>query len=179
MAHLRLCRAGEAAYHFLGQEDCCAYCGDPAETIDHTVPCWLVERNVELILHRKLFKVPACADCNRRAGKTIDFTFQQRKRRIARSLRRAHIRLLSAADWPDDELEEMGYQLRTYLLTSRARRAHLMARILELEGPLAPRGMPPVLLSRSEAFRAASEAVKGRGPLPMDAQTPEGPVAPP
>lgn len=135
-------RSSELAYHFLGSRWVCAYCGDPADTIDHTVPSWFAEGNTRLIERCQLFKVASCLDCNVRAGGKVDQTFIRRKRRIALNLRKKHRLILGVADWEESEIQKLGPGMRQYVLSGVRLRKHLMVRLELLESGLMPEGMP-------------------------------------
>jgi hypothetical protein len=142
----RTIRASEAAYHFAGLQRICAYCGDLADTVDHTVPAWFTAGNLSLIARSKLFKVACCRDCNMRAGRLIDRTFIERKRRIAKSLRRANIGILRVAHWPSNEIKPLGYRLKTYVKSGVTRRERVIARLQSLDSLLIPLDMTNELM---------------------------------
>lgn len=140
-------RASEFAYNFVGLENICAYCGDPSDTEDHTVPAWYVAANQRLILTVKLYKVAACRDCNYHAGKVVDRTFLARKRRIASSVRRRHQRLLMSADWTEAELAGLGRTFRDYMENSARQQQHILLRLQFLDSGAFPTGMPMFFFS--------------------------------
>lgn len=53
------------------------------------------------------------------AGGVIDRTWSQRKARIAKILARKAKKLLQTADWPDEDLAEMGWMLRTVIMKAQ------------------------------------------------------------
>lgn len=141
MATGSLHRSSEFPYHFIGKQYVCAYCGDPADTVDHCVPSWFVQGNVAIIARSKLFKVSCCRECNMEAGMIVDRSFIARKQRIARNLRRKHASILRVAHWRQDEIAKLGYRLRTYVANGERLRRHLSIRLEELESLLMPEGM--------------------------------------
>ena len=135
-------RSSEYAYHFVGLRGVCAYCGDSAETEDHTIPSWYINGNIAIIIKCKLYKVACCHDCNVRARDIVDRTFLHRKRRIALSIREKFKKVLGVADWPPEELQKLGHQMRTYVMTSIHEQRRLLMRLELLDSSLIPDGMP-------------------------------------
>jgi hypothetical protein len=158
-------RASDAIYHCLGDEHVCAYCGDPADTFDHTVPSSFVSGNIDLISRCKLYKVPACGECNHIAWNVVDRSFIARKRRIARKVRKRHATLLGAAEWGEDEKATLGRTLRDFVDSSMRARAHVLLRLQTLESDAMPPGMPLFFFSQiqnpTEAPGGPSEAQDG------------------
>jgi len=115
----------------------CAYCGMPADSVDHLVPQSLVETArlsgnpdwVRDICRVRILTVEACRQCNGVLGNRIFPTLEDRKRAVKRYLRRKYRRLLKAPPWEDDELEEMGLGLRGYIARQQAERETAQARV--------------------------------------------------
>ena len=139
-------RASEVPYNFVGPRFKCAYCGEPADTIDHCTPAWFVEGNLRVIQRYRLFKVSACVDCNARAGMKLDATFLDRRRRIAVSIRRKKRRLLAIADWEPQEARSLGRGLRTYVEGGHQLATVLRRRLTALDSHVLPHGVPNVLM---------------------------------
>lgn len=145
-------RASEYAYSFVGRKNICAYCMDRATTIDHCVPASFVEGNIELIKRFRLVKVASCSDCNVRAGDGVDETFLRRRRRIAISVRKKHRKVLSTADWDDDEIKNLGRFLRDHVVSGQRHSYDILKRLAVLDSPLPPDGVPNNLFEkRSES----------------------------
>lgn len=105
----------EAAYKHFGPKYRCAYCGEPSDTIDHTVPRWFVNSNWRVIARCTLVKVSACRECNTLLGNKLDLTWGQRKARLAKAVARRGKKLLMVADWNEEEIAEMGRFLQRHL----------------------------------------------------------------
>ena len=110
----------------------CFYCGLPASTVDHVPPKNLRDR-VEILglSNRYTFhEVQACFECNTSAlgGRAI-WTLSARKQFVKRWLRKRYKRLLGAPKWTDREIMELGYMLRTSVLSRQLAAEILRARI--------------------------------------------------
>ena len=132
----------ETFYRFLGPRHRCAYCGELSDTIDHTTPRWFVDGNTMLLQRYWIFKVSACLSCNVLAGDVVDRTFYARKRRIAGKLFRRGRRLLQTADWPEEDLEELGYGMRVFCEQSHQAATVLRRRLRFLADPGWPHDVP-------------------------------------
>jgi hypothetical protein len=132
----------EAVYRLFGPRYQCAYCGDPADNIDHTTPRWFVKNNPELIKRFGLVKVHSCWECNNLAGKIVDRTWQLRKRRIARAVRKRHFRILQTASWTPEEIGELGPLLRQYIGQSDAAADRVRKRLRVLDHVWWPEDVP-------------------------------------
>lgn len=170
-------RASEAFYNFVGPQFECAYCGEPADTEDHTTPAWFVEGNTRLIERYKLFKVAACRDCNGRAGMKVDKTFLERRRRIAVSIRRKKRRLLGIADWETSEVQELGHSLKDYIKRGHELATILRQRLAMLDSFVMPHGVPNVLL-QPFATNVEDWEEDGKVVWPMQWQEPTAQAAP-
>lgn len=105
----------------------CYYCGLPADTVDHIPPKTIRERLRDIGMENRYpcHEVQACHECNSALGGRPIFTLPERKRFVKAWLRRRYARVLATPPWTDSELKEIGYTLRTMIL-SRA----LMAEII-------------------------------------------------
>ena len=102
MADSKVC---EVAYEFHGPAYRCAYCGDPSDTIDHTVPRWFIEGNFRAVWKYRIIKVSACRECNIAAGTGMDATFSERKARVLSKVLAKNRNVLSTAEWTDEEIK--------------------------------------------------------------------------
>lgn len=115
MTFFKINPPAETVYEFFGPRWRCAYCGEPADTIDHTTPRWFVAGNFDLISRYRLVKVSACMSCNQIAGMHVDRSWSERKLRIAKVLARKNRKVLKTADWPEAEIRDLGYNLQTMI----------------------------------------------------------------
>lgn len=160
MANPNLRFPAETVYQLFGPKHQCAYCGDLADTIDHTTPRWFVNGNYELIKRFGLVKVYSCMECNLMAGKVIDRDWPARKRRIAKAIRKRYFRVLQTASWGEDELAELGPNLRVYVNQSDQVAENVRRRLRVLDDAYWPTDVPVELQFRLfEAARIAAEGV--------------------
>jgi hypothetical protein len=146
MAVSRIC---EAAYKFHGPRDHCAYCGEPSDTIDHTVPVSYVSQNINVIRTVNLIKVAACRECNGIASSVLDASLTDRKLRIAKSVHKRGQHLLKTAHFFPDEIEEMGRALRDFIAKADADATTLRRRLAVLADPSWPPGVPDDIWSKA------------------------------
>lgn len=96
----------------------CYYCGQSADTIDH-VPAL----EVALMLGAdnlsesgiKLITVKSCRECNALLGNRAINTLDERAEYIYHRLQKRYKRLINSEEWPDDDLEELGTVLKSYI----------------------------------------------------------------
>lgn len=120
----------------------CAYCGETADTVDHTVPQWLVRGNVALIQRYAFVLVAACMQCNMFAGRVVDNTFTQRRARVAKILRRKAAKVLRTGYFDPEDIEEMGHGLKTMVQQAAFAADAVKTRLRRLECPTLPEGIP-------------------------------------
>ena len=60
----------------------------------------------------RLWIVPACMECNNAMNKIDADTVRERKKAAKTWLRKRYARYLSCGNWTDDEMEQLGYNLR-------------------------------------------------------------------
>lgn len=84
----------------------CAYCGDPAEHIEHVIP---------RRLHQPTYTVLSCAECNLLAGGFKATCFADKIDYIREKIRKRYKKYLRAPEWDDEELSEMGPQMARWL----------------------------------------------------------------
>jgi hypothetical protein len=92
----------------------CVYCGVIADTVDHVVPKWLLNRaegmNLDLskLFRLKRWEVPACRECNSSLGNRIFPTLAERRKAVKQGIRRRYRKILRVPNWTEEELAEMG-----------------------------------------------------------------------
>ncbi len=97
----------------------CYYCGLPATTIDHVPPRTLRGRLIELKLDKRyeFFELDSCLECNLLLGPRAIFSRGDRKRFIKLALRKRYRRFLNISTWTDREISELGYTLKTSIIS--------------------------------------------------------------
>lgn len=108
----------------------CFYCGVPANSIDHVPPRAMRKRMADLGEYFGVWvEVPACMWCNSTLGNLALLTLTDRKLYIKQRLRVKFKKLLASHDWTDEQLDELGYTLKTKILASMAKRRLVRQRI--------------------------------------------------
>lgn len=82
----------------------CIYCGQPRTCYDHFPP-----RHTGV---RRGFLLPACTECNSTLGGRSGLDLGERFDFVKRRLRDKNKRLLDTPQWSDEELDELGPNLR-------------------------------------------------------------------
>lgn len=130
--------AEKLAHHLYEHEDpyghdVCVYCGDTATTRDHVPPISQAATMVDLWAAQgrrpQLRLLPACRDCNSRLRGFLSADIAERRAELKRRLKAKHWRLLGNYDWSDEELSELGRNLRSAIEYMEAKRRWLMDRL--------------------------------------------------
>ncbi len=99
----------------------CYYCGLPADAIDHTIPqgllkiMELLDDDVSEALLKELpwlTQVPSCGQCNSVLGSRIFPTMRERKEAVKSYLRKRYARILKTPLWTEEEIDDLGYNLK-------------------------------------------------------------------
>lgn len=112
-----------------------AYCGARADTYDHVLPISvasaLAADNVyDMRKYRAvLICVPGCRECNSLGSNSVYKSLSAKREGIAQRLERKYRSLLGAYDWSEDELQEYGHSLQSYLRNSEHKRQFVTARL--------------------------------------------------
>lgn len=97
----------------------CYYCGNPATCEDHTMPLVLLRSLIDAGADeptKKYWLVPACHECNNTLHSKRFLELRTRKAYIKQRLRKRYARILAIPTWHKDELDELGFTLRTNIL---------------------------------------------------------------
>lgn len=94
----------------------CAYCDRPMRVYDHVPPISIVE-GLDIKVYRKRggeFRLyPSCAKCNRYLRDYPPTDFYERLDYLIRQYEK---RLNRIEHWSEEELSEMGYNMRTHII---------------------------------------------------------------
>jgi NMD protein affecting ribosome stability and mRNA decay len=116
----------------------CYYCGDPADSIDHTIPQSVLKslrgfdiETRQAILKRlpRMVTVEACRSCNSVLRAIAYPTLEQRRQHVVRYLMVKYAKLLASPDWDDAELAELGPTLRSAVLQQQGIKEWVRRRI--------------------------------------------------
>jgi len=105
--------------------DPCYYCGKQATQIDHVIPQAMLRTlalSTEPItlenIARRVLTVFSCRECNVLLSDTFTETLIEKKKILKARLKRRHKKLLEMPDWTSYEIEELGYNLKSYVQDS-------------------------------------------------------------
>lgn len=111
----------------------CTYCGDPAYGWDHVIP---VSRSRHIRNASRFgpddWRVPACMDCNSSLCDRPFFDVPSRAGYVLSRVKVRFAKLLKTPDWDDEELMEMGSNLRASILDTQREKARVELRIAHL-----------------------------------------------
>jgi hypothetical protein len=117
-------------YKFIDNGGICVYCGVPATSADHFVPLSVIDALSDVIADRKgLVLVPCCGQCNSIAGARMFNTIGAKRRYIQDRLRYKYRRHLECPRWSTEEVEELGWSLKTAILSAMAIRQWIEERL--------------------------------------------------
>lgn len=116
----------------------CAYCGVPAGTVDH-----LRSSDVSLTHRNRADKnsgvarpgtVFACNECNATLGHCDSEELSKRATYLEARYTSKYATLLKAPDWSEDQLDDLGSDLRSSVIEGLARRDIVRHRLAQLRG---------------------------------------------
>ena len=105
----------------------CFYCGVKSESIDHFIPVSFIENikafvdvsdtdeDIKLTVIKNQLSVPACKECNCLASDGVFNTPNQKKTFLKAKLKKRYRRLLDIPYWEREEIDELGYILKTHV----------------------------------------------------------------
>ena len=113
----------------------CIYCGNPKQALDHVYPLSLAvsleiwRPLVRVELKQGLNLVPSCNECYTLAS-NMPFTLIREKRRyIQKRLREKYLNKIQKVVWEEDEIQQLGRTLRTYVSHAQTTKKSLELRI--------------------------------------------------
>jgi hypothetical protein len=83
---------------------CCIYCGEAANSDEHFPPASYSSRG---------YILPSCVECNSFAGIACPTDFEARAQFVKNKLKKKYKRHLRSPDWSNDEMSEIGFNLKT------------------------------------------------------------------
>ena len=106
----------------------CVYCGMPADTKEHYPPISRVS-DYESLGGVIFIKFPCCSHCNSIAGSYLDDTILARIERVKDRMQQKWNKRFKAEEWDDEEFEELGRNLQSYVSTETAKDLKLKNKI--------------------------------------------------
>lgn len=114
-----------------GNKHICTYCGEPADTIDHTIPySWFKDttegkkRKAEAVG----FMTYSCRECNRLLGNRLFYTFQDRCKFVNNKLRTKYRKFMGVV-WDEEDLDGLSGSLRQEIERSNRLNLRLRERV--------------------------------------------------
>lgn len=81
------------------------------------------------LAHRFDETVAACTECNSLAGAKLFITVGAKRRWLKKRLRVRYAKLLASPTWTEEEIEALGYELRTHVQRAQEARRLTMQRL--------------------------------------------------
>lgn len=111
----------------------CYYCGCLGDSHDHVPPISLAPEDPDFCEDLAFWLIPACRECNIALGVLPVLLIGARKAHLLRYYRSKYRKELRMPDWGKDEVEALGHNLRSKVLTGMAIKAAVIARMGVLE----------------------------------------------
>ena len=90
----------------------CSYCGDPADSLDHFIP-HIRNRTHSLKSFKRSEVIPSCRECNTLLGEKLFESIGGRAGYLHTKYQTRYSKIISMPEWGNEELEELGYNLRS------------------------------------------------------------------
>lgn len=135
------------------EDICCAYCGERYTDIEHMVPHAWFEKVSSGPGDFWTWLVPSCSECNGLASDQLFGSPAKKREYIQERLRGRYSFAFRSEAWSEEEIAELGPNLRQFVSASQAEAENVRERV-EYDGPL-----PPTLGSES-LQRAISKFAK-------------------
>ena len=108
-------------FEAVGQIKVCYYCGEPASGVDHVTPqstLRMLGDYIENPCTSRYETVTCCFECNTGLGDRLYTTIAERKAAAKEHLRRKYRKYLEMRNFTDDDLEEFGPNMRSFIKKS-------------------------------------------------------------
>lgn len=102
----------------VAREEVCTYCGAPADTVDHIPATVTYEKMLATgIAAFSQYVVPACRDCNCFILNDLPlWTLRERLMHVAEQIPIRHGHILALPKWKQREIDELGPNMKQYVL---------------------------------------------------------------
>ena len=115
----------------------CYYCGMPASTKDHVIPKAILKtfdiqfnsESLHQYIKNRTLLVPSCRECNNLLGATIQESLTARKAYLKKKLKQRYKKVLKMPKWTEEELNQMGKNLRSSIIASMNEKELIKKRI--------------------------------------------------
>jgi hypothetical protein len=109
----------------------CHYCGAMAQCLDHVPALEYVERIGKT---KKLWRLPACNECNLALRNRLLQTVSGRRAFLFRHYREKYRKALATKDWSETELREMSAKLQRDIRAHMFQKREITSRLHRLAG---------------------------------------------
>jgi len=106
------------------------HCGEPSDAIDTALPELARRPIFHMLAKVGATGLSSCRECRELSAKVDARTIGEKRRAIHHWLAVRYGRVLDLPAWSDDELDELGYNLKTDVESGQHRRKQVEARIL-------------------------------------------------
>jgi hypothetical protein len=103
----------------------CVYCGEPAEDRDHLLP----EPATGKALRALVLTVPACHECNAFISDLPTANITKRREKAHEQIARKYAKVLKSVDRTEEDMEDYGPGLRTFLEGQAIEKQRIRARL--------------------------------------------------
>ena len=116
--------------------DFCIYCGGPKECLDHVFPVSIASglklsaQGVKKVLFQGLNVIPCCNSCNLIAGDRHLTKILDKRHYIQKKLKQNYYKKLRTVNWDDDEIQELGKNMKEHVKKMINDRVNIENRIL-------------------------------------------------
>lgn len=113
----------------------CFYCGMPADTVDHFPPVSRVHDYRSLgLLHETYVTVSSCKECNSILADSLQETLIDRVEALKNKLQKRLKKHLKMPEWFQDEVDEMGAVMRSFIAGQERQRELAQCRMDYYDG---------------------------------------------
>ncbi len=118
-------------YESMFKDKICFYCGEPATSVDHSVPVAFYRTLYDIC--RPMGKkplVPACRECNSIAGAKLFTTLGQKRRYVQDRIRHKYRKILKLPIWESTEVDDLGHELQSCVLNGVGLKTKTIRRLI-------------------------------------------------
>lgn len=119
------------------EEVCCAYCGERYTDIEHLVPHSWFEKVSAKAGDYWTWLLPSCSECNSIASDQLFATPRNKREYVQKRLIARYDFAFISEQWTQEEIEELGPNLRQYVSANQAKAENIRERV-KYDGPLPP-----------------------------------------
>lgn len=107
----------------------CTYCGIAANGLDHIIPVLYNNISRKSASYSKHLVVPCCNECNNKLSSFYLPSIAERAEYILEAYKLKYKKILNRPDWTEDELQEMGENMRKTIKNNAVLKINLNQRL--------------------------------------------------